>query len=308
MNRPWLPLVLTSIALALVLAQTPFFRVSSVPHDAPANPVPLDGSLDPLGTAALTPIFVDGPEARERIASEGDLVRLYPDVVFRFGSSSRPLVALTFDDGPDDVYTPRILDVLRRYGAPATFFVVGAMVERHLPVAERIVAEGHELGHHGYRHVDFTRLSDGEIREQLARTAALLDVRLGRRPVTFRPPYSALNPRAVEVIAEADYKIVLWNIDSLDWRGLKSSDILANVVPHLGPGAVVLMHSAGGDLSGTVEALPLLLEMIADRGLQPVTVSELFADRWGDPPPSPDPQPQQPLDPSADGEPSRRQR
>src|SRR5690606_9919525 len=84
MKRPWLPLALASIALALVLAQAPFFRVSSVPHDAPEDRVPLDGSLDPLGTAALTPIFIDGPEARERIASEGDLARLYPDVVFRF--------------------------------------------------------------------------------------------------------------------------------------------------------------------------------------------------------------------------------
>jgi len=303
MKRPWLPLVLTSIALGLVLAQAPFLRLPSVPHNAAAGPDAPGSPTDAPGAVVPTPIFIDGPEARERIASEGDLARLYPDVVFRFGSSRAPHVAITFDDGPDDVYTPRILDVLGRYGAPATFFVVGAMVERHLSVAERVVAEGHELGHHGYRHVDFTRLSDGEIREQLARTAALLDVRLSRRPVTFRPPYSALNPRTVEVIAEAGYKIVLWNIDSLDWRGLSGDAILANVVPHLKPGAVVLMHSAGGDLSGTVEALPLLLEILADRGLKPVTISELFADQWaGTPPASPGPQ-QRPV-PPPDAEPS----
>src|SRR5690606_14746823 len=130
--------------------------------------------------------------------------------------------------------------------------------------------DGHDIGHHGYQHVDFSNLTDAEVRQQLARTAAIFGDLTEQQTDLFRPPYAALNPRVVEVIAGEGYKIILWSIDSLDWRQLPAEDVLDNVLPELQPGAIVLLHSAGGDLSGMVEALPRIIAELDRQGLEPV--------------------------------------
>lgn len=215
------------------------------------------------------------PEA-EQIRTQ----QTFPGQVFAYGDRRVPEVALTFDDGPDTEYTPQVLDVLRRKGVRATFYFTGHRTERYPEVARRTVREGHEVGNHSYDHPDLRRLTPEEVRWQLQRTDDIIEQLTGRRVLTFRPPYGALSPAVVEEARRLGYRIILWDVDSLDWQSLTRDQILEQVLPKVQPGSIILFHSAVGgpeeDLSGTVQALPILIDRLRERGLRFVTVSEMF--------------------------------
>jgi peptidoglycan/xylan/chitin deacetylase (PgdA/CDA1 family) len=184
-------------------------------------------------------------------------------------------VALTFDDGPGEM-TDAYLDMLDRFGARATFFVVGAACEARRAALLRIVARGHELAGHGFSHALFTKLDGPALREELGRTAALLPPpRAGRALV--RPPQGATSLRSLAVCAAAGYTTVLWSRDSDDCRTSSSGAIAARVAPGtLRPGEIVLLHEGQ---PWTLAALPRILESLASAGWQAVPVGELLARR-----------------------------
>ena len=201
------------------------------------------------------------------------VARAIPDrILIKRGVPGARRVALTFDDGPHEL-TDAYLDVLDRFGARATFFVVGRECERHGDALLRIVARGHEVAGHGFTHTAFTKLDAGALRDELARTAALLPPAPTARPLV-RPPYGATSMRSLAVSAQAGYTSVLWSRDSDDCRTTAPADIVARLAPDvLTPGEIVLLHEAQ---DWTLSALPAALDALAAAGWQAVTVGEIL--------------------------------
>ncbi|MFC3502082.1 glycosyltransferase [Micromonospora krabiensis] len=190
-------------------------------------------------------------------------------------------IALTFDDGPDPVWTPRILDVLRRHRAQATFFVVGSQVARHPDLTGRIAAEGHELGVHTFSHPDATLLPGWQRRLEYAQTQMAVMNAAGVRTTLLRFPYSsradAIDDDAWEAIRQAGslgYLTAVNDTDSQDWARPGVDVIVRNMTPPAGQGAVVLLHDAGGDRAQTVAALERFIPAMRARGYDFITVGD----------------------------------
>jgi peptidoglycan/xylan/chitin deacetylase (PgdA/CDA1 family) len=223
--------------------------------------------------------FPEGTEKERRDIESQDLVKLYPDLVFRQGDPGKKQIALTFDDGPDATFTPMVLDILKDNNVKATFFVTGVRAEQFPDVLKRMADEGHSLANHGYYHKDFTTLTAKEIETDMQKNSDLVARVTGHQMNLFRPPYGALNTRAIEAIKNAGYKIILWNIDSLDWMNLPKEDVIKNIIPEANNGAIVLQHSAGGpgqDLTGSVEALPVIISTLKEKEYSFATIHELL--------------------------------
>ncbi|MET8780597.1 bifunctional polysaccharide deacetylase/glycosyltransferase family 2 protein [Streptomyces sp. NPDC004589] len=190
-------------------------------------------------------------------------------------------IALTFDDGPDPVWTPRILDVLRRNHVHATFFIVGTQAVAHPELVRRIVAEGHQLGIHTFTHPDLARLAPWQRSLELRETQLAVAGAAGVTTALLRPPYSsrndALDNTDWSVLQQADaagYVTVLATQDAEDWQRPGVERILAHATPHGSAGQIVLMHDAGGDRSQTVAALSTLLPRLKAQGYTFATVSD----------------------------------
>ena len=190
-------------------------------------------------------------------------------------------IALTFDDGPDPVWTSRILDALDHYGVHATFFVTGAHAAQYPDLVREIVARGHEIGNHTASHTDLSTASDFRAGLEIRTTDLVLADTGGVLPVLVRPPYSstpdALDDRdwaAVRRLGADGKLVVLSDMDSQDWRRPGADAIAANATPAGDRGAIVLMHDGGGDRGQTVEALGRLIPGLRARGFTFGTVSE----------------------------------
>ncbi|TDU04273.1 peptidoglycan/xylan/chitin deacetylase (PgdA/CDA1 family) [Streptomyces sp. 846.5] len=196
---------------------------------------------------------------------------------FDHGRRDIPRVALTFDDGPDPVHTRRVLEILDRYGARATFFCVGHHVAALPDLVRRIAAAGHELGNHSWSHPFLPDLTPDQLREQIDRTAEALARLTGEAPTWFRPPYGALTPEVLAALEGHPTTLTMWDVDSRDWTRPGPERIAATVLDAAGPGSVVLMHEGAGDRGQTVRALPSIIEGLLERGLELVPVGELSA-------------------------------
>jgi len=242
------------------------------PHSAQRNPAAI----------TRTPDLQDGPEKRVREPHPltlSDLRAKYKSTFLLNGSSSKREIALTFDDAPDDQFTPQILDVLKKEGVRATFFVVGNRAQAHPEIVRRMIKEGHVVGNHSWNHANLPKLGDAEFRDQIVHTDTVIQSLTGYRPTFVRPPYGNISENQIQWLASQHKVIVNWDIDSLDWKGLDAEQVKTNVLAHAHPGAIVLQHSAGGtgeDLSGTVQALPGMIKKLRSDGVKLVTVPELL--------------------------------
>jgi len=176
----------------------------------------------------------------------------------------RPMVALTFDDGPDPEHTPRILDTLAAAGALGTFFMVGRQVEAHPAVARWAADAGHDIGNHTYRHRHLWTLAPrASVAEVDGGAAAIADA-LGTAPRYFRPPWGTFNWTAYVHAARIGEVRVLWSVRSEGWRTASPARQMAvHVVHHAHPGAIVNLHDRGGHPTTPVETRAALPEMIA---------------------------------------------
>ncbi|MFI7642144.1 bifunctional polysaccharide deacetylase/glycosyltransferase family 2 protein [Nonomuraea sp. NPDC049400] len=189
-------------------------------------------------------------------------------------------IALTFDDGPDPAWTPQVLDMLKRYGAKATFFTVGSKVAKYPELARRIVAEGHELGNHTYSHADLATLPGWRLKLELSLTQRALAGATGLHTTLARPPYSS-SPAAISgpqwagmrALAAEGYLIALTDLDTRDWSRPGTTKIAASSIPEKGRGAIVMMHDSGGDRRQTVEAVGAVLRELTGKGYRAVTVT-----------------------------------
>src|SRR5216110_562359 len=203
--------------------------------------------------------------------------------LYHQGAGGEHQVAITFDDGPDPRWTPKILDILKAANVKATFFLVGVNAERYPGLVRRTVNEGHEIGNHTYYHPNLSLCWPEHIRLELNATQLLLETLTGRATTLFRPPYAAdtgpteLSELAPLRIAEdLNYLVVLENIDPQDWAKPGADIILRRVKQQRRDGSVILLHDAGGDRSQTVEALPRILDWLHTRGDTVVPLSTLL--------------------------------
>ncbi|WP_126428559.1 polysaccharide deacetylase family protein [Brevibacillus marinus] len=229
-----------------------------------------------------TPDLAGGAERKVRAPHPmtlADLHRKYPTTFRLSGTSTKRQVALTFDDGPDLVYTPRVLDVLKKHKVKATFFLIGNRAAAHPEIVKRIVREGHELGNHSYTHPNLPKLKAEAFHGEVLRTQGVIAKHGGYRPRIIRPPYGEINEEQIKWLASQGFTMVNWNVDSLDWKGLSGDQVADNVLSNITTGAIVLQHSAGGmgeDLNGTIDALPKIIKKLKADGVSFVTVSQLL--------------------------------
>jgi spore germination protein YaaH/peptidoglycan/xylan/chitin deacetylase (PgdA/CDA1 family)/GT2 family glycosyltransferase len=208
-------------------------------------------------------------------------------IVQRYGAHPG-LIALTFDDGPNKLYTKQILDILKAKNVPATFFVIGDQMARWPGLVKREIAEGHIVGSHTFTHPNIGAITTPQVDFELNATQRLFEVITGRSMVLFRPPYfgdaEPSTPTEVAPLLKAQalgYLTVGLRIDTDDWRKPPVQTIIDNVTNRLTDtnpetaGQVVLLHDSGGDRSHTVEALPGLIDTLRSRGYRLVTVAEL---------------------------------
>jgi peptidoglycan-N-acetylglucosamine deacetylase len=200
------------------------------------------------------------------------VVRRTGDLAGRGAGPGDKVVALTFDDGPDPVFTPRVLDVLSHYQVSATFFMVGWEAAASPDLVKRVVAGGNGVGSHTWNHVDLTRLSDAGMTVQVDRTAALLSFETGRKVNCIRPPQGHENPGLVRRLSARGLTTVLWSTDTRDWTRPGTDTIVRSALANLSPGTIILLHDGGGDRSETVAALPRIIESVLSQGYRLVPI------------------------------------
>src|SRR5919108_38970 len=283
----------------------------------PAPSRPVGGSAARWSTLALRllPLLVllavqglstrtTGRSATPRTGARGPLASAGPillsdghHVLFR-GAQPGKRIALTFDDGPDPRWTPRIAETLRRFHVPGTFFVVGSKVVRHPDVVRNLYADGFEIGNHTFTHSDLSALPPWEQSLQMGLTENALAGTVGIRPRLIRPPYSS-TPAAVTSrqksalvrLASKGYVIALSDLDGRDWSRPGAEKIAEAITPKGNRGGIVLLHDGGGDRSQTVAALDRVIPRLRARGFRFVRLSglaqlprgqvDLAASDWG---------------------------
>jgi peptidoglycan/xylan/chitin deacetylase (PgdA/CDA1 family) len=205
---------------------------------------------------------------------------MFADVI-EAAEPGRRLIALTFDDGPDPSSTPLVLEALAKYGAKATFFVIGRKAQAHPALIEQILAEGHELGLHGYSHSRLTAFrGPAFIRSDLARAQAVLASHVAKPIRWFRPPIGHVTPRLASVAKELGLVLTCWSIRGLDGLpGVATKRVERRVLSRLRDGAIIALHDSfeleAGAPAG-VTALPAIFEAAGRMGLRSVTLSELL--------------------------------
>lgn len=183
-------------------------------------------------------------------------------------------VALTYDDGPG-LPTPRLLDILDRRHARATFFLVGQMIQLRPATARRIARGHHEIGVHGWDHTNLTTLSTDRIRSQLVRTVRVIRGVTGVSPTLSRPPYGASNRRVRMVERQLGLAEILWDVDTADWLYRDPDSVLRRALRGVRRNSIILMHDIRPT---TVDAAPRLIRALRHRGFRLVTVTELLVE------------------------------
>ncbi|MGE5587666.1 MAG: polysaccharide deacetylase family protein [Clostridia bacterium] len=186
-------------------------------------------------------------------------------------------IALTFDDGPDAVYTKKILSVLDRYGVKATFFLIGSQVERHPAVVREVAAAGHELGNHGYSHSRLTTLPPEAVRREISKTQEAVKAAANVTPKWFRPAYGSYDEEIRRIAKDEGATTVLWTLNPDDWQNPGQSAIVQRVTSAAADGAIVLLHVR----EQTARALPGLIEELRSQGFELVRLCDIFATAGG---------------------------
>ncbi|MDP4208898.1 MAG: glycosyltransferase [Bacteroidota bacterium] len=222
--------------------------------------------------------------ADDKLISEETYETLPTSFVIKRSGDATKKIALTFDDGPNDEYTPKILKILRDNNVHATFFVTGVNAEANIPLLKRVYDEGHEIGNHTFSHPNLEEVSASRIRLELSLTRILLESMLGHSTILFRPPYNTdSDPENIYQIlplataCNEHYISVGLSIDPNDWeKGVSADTIVARTIKQEENGSVLLLHDAGGIRTETVKALPRIIEFFKKKGYTFVTISQLL--------------------------------
>ena len=228
-----------------------------------------------LGSLTLTLPYTELGDAFLPFAERDSANPSAPDIPFQSAeiSPDKPVVALTFDDGPSR-YTDPILDLLERHGARATFCVIGNLVEARRDTVARAFDLGCEIVGHSWAHRDLTKLTAEQILTELLDTNLVISSITGTAPKFHRPPYGAVSKKLTNASREADMAMLFWSVDPQDWRTQDADTVAANILEHVKDGSVIICHDL---YASTVEAMERVIPELISQGYQFVTVSELFA-------------------------------
>jgi peptidoglycan/xylan/chitin deacetylase (PgdA/CDA1 family) len=197
-----------------------------------------------------------------------------PSITFNSVHVDGSFIALTFDDGPNATLTPKLLDLLAARHLKATFFVVGQNAADHPEILKRAVREGHEIGNHSWSHPNLGKMSDEAVRRELQKTEDAIVAAIGKKPVLMRPPYGSITARQKKWIHdEFGYRIILWDVDPLDWKRPGPSVVTARILKETKAGSIVLSHDIHPP---TIEAMPATFDQLMKKGFKSVTVTELL--------------------------------
>jgi peptidoglycan/xylan/chitin deacetylase (PgdA/CDA1 family) len=208
-------------------------------------------------------------------------MHLYGRSFIGLPSPSRTL-ALTYDDGPNDPDTLRLMEVLGRHDVKATFFVLGKFVQQKPEIVRALASAGHVIGNHSWDHPHLIFVSGAELRRQVERTQAAIFDACGVTPTLFRPPYGGRRPGTLSTVRALGLEPVMWNVTCYDWKPTPAETVLAHAQRQIRCGDVILMHDGdqqamGADRSHTVEATDRLISRYKSVGFEFVTVPEMMA-------------------------------
>jgi peptidoglycan/xylan/chitin deacetylase (PgdA/CDA1 family) len=229
-------------------------------EDAPFEIYDIKGTADSLTGSRLERHLAWRAEA-------SSLAEQYRDILFVNKDPAGNAVYLTFDDGPDPVNTVSVINTLIEYGVSGTFFFTGENMGRHRAVVKQAYDAGFAIGLHGYSHTSMQVLTEDEVISELDETNRLLEEITGSRSTIMRPPYGAIGGEEIDFISGQGLSVYLWSLDTLDWAGNSTSDILQNIEEHLRPGEIILMHAFSGQ-SKSAEILPAIIEFIKEQGFE----------------------------------------
>ena len=216
-------------------------------------------SLFAAGYIQNTDVYSDG----------GD--KLLP--IYCVDKGAEKVCALTFDAAWDDEDTDVLINILKKYDVPATFFMVGSWVEKYSESVKKFHDAGHEIMNHSDTHPHINQLSDDKIREEITKCSDKIEKLTGKRPLLFRGPYGEYNNSVIEACTEQNMFVLQWNIDSLDWKNLSKDEIVSRVTSRISPGSVMLFHNGA---KNTPDALPEILEKLKAEGYTFVKASDLI--------------------------------
>lgn len=198
-----------------------------------------------------------------------------PQLTFSSVHVDGPYVAMTFDDGPNATLTPKLLDLLAAHHITATFFVLGENVAANPEVLKRAAREGHEIANHSWSHPNLSKMSDESVRRELRKTEDEISTVSGAHVTLMRPPYGSITARQKHWIHdEFGYRIILWDVDPLDWKRPGPSVVCNRILKETRAGSIVLAHDIH---PGTIEAMPATFDQLQAKGFKFVTVTELLA-------------------------------
>ncbi|MCR5685643.1 MAG: polysaccharide deacetylase family protein [Lachnospiraceae bacterium] len=203
------------------------------------------------------------------ITAVGDGTEESVNVVVEERPSNYKKIALTFDDGPGS-YSDELLDYLKEKGIHVTYFLIGNQVSKYSKQVKRMYEEGHELGNHSFTHPQLTKLSGKGVREELQKTDDAIFKAAGAHPTVCRPPYGATN---ATVLANIDYPVILWNIDTLDWKYRDADYVAEQVYNGAKDGNIILVHEIHRT---TIDGVKIAVDKLLKEGWQFCTVTELL--------------------------------
>lgn len=189
--------------------------------------------------------------------------------------TDQKVVALTFDISWGNQTPMPVIEILKEKKVKTTFFLSGPWVKQNTDVVQRIKQDGHEIGSHGYRHINLSNLSKSEVKEELKKAHEIIKEVAGVEPNLIRTPNGDYSDQVIEAVHEIDYEAIQWSVDSLDWMNPGVDTIVERVSKRVHPGAIILMH-ASDSCKQTTEALPQIIDNLQKQGYQIVTVSELL--------------------------------
>lgn len=266
-SRTWLviPVVAGFLAVGCQSAHTQSAQQPQVIVVPPGEPTPTPGMGAPAASDSTPAMKAPAPEPATG-----------PN---RFSYNSCNVdgqyIALTFDDGPHATLTPKLLDILKEKGVKATFYVLGQCVVANPEVLQRAAAEGHEIGNHSFDHKAFTKAGGAGVASEVNQTSEAIEKLTGKKPATVRPPYGSTNTSITKRLNEEfGLKVVMWDVDPLDWKYRSSSRVTSEILKNTKAGSIVLSHDIHPT---TVAAMPDTIDGLLAKGFKFVTVSELIA-------------------------------